>query len=120
MRRLFPCLSVFAASLAAGPTYADSTNSLATTAFREGRDALKQGNYELACAKFRVSDDAEPSSGARLNLGDCALRRSHYVEAEQLYRGAALLTDGEKKVFAEQRAAVARALSGLRDPLKFP
>lgn len=112
MKRPLAWLSLLAASLAAGSARADSTNSLATTTFREGRDALKQGNYELACAKFRVSDDAEPSSGARLNLGDCALRRSHYVEAEQLYRGAALLADGEKRVFAEQRAAVAHALSG--------
>jgi len=112
MKRALPWLAVFAVGLVADAAHADSTNSLATTAFREGRDALKQGDYELACAKFRTSDDAEPSSGARLNLGDCALRRSRYVEAEQLYRAAALLTDGDKRVFAEQRAAVARAMAG--------
>lgn len=91
---------------------ADSSNVVATSAFREGREALKAGNYDVACAKFRVSEDAEPSSGARLNLGDCALRRSQYVEAEKLYRGAAVLAGGEKRAFAEQRAVAARALAG--------
>ena len=92
---------------------ADSSNVVATSAFREGREALKAGNYDVACAKFRVSEDAEPSSGARLNLGDCALRRSQYVEAEKLYRGAAGLAEGEKRAFAEQRAVAARALAGM-------
>lgn len=99
-----------ASTLPARPARAE--NSLAALAFREGRDALRAGNYELACTKFAASEEAEPSTGARLNLGDCALRQHHYVQAEALYHGAALLTDGEKRAFAEQRAASARALAG--------
>ncbi len=100
------CVSSAASALA------DPTESVASTAFREGRDALKAGKFELACSRFRVSEDAEPSSGARLNLGDCALRRGEYVEAERLYKGAALLAEGEKRTFAEQRATAARAQAG--------
>lgn len=85
--------------------------SVASTAFREGREALKVGKFAEACARFRASEDAEPSSGARLNLGDCALRRGEFVEAETLYRGAAFLAEGEKRAFAEQRANSARSMA---------
>ncbi len=91
---------------------ARADNPVAAAAFREGREALKLGNYDLACARFKASDEAEPSGGARLNLGDCALRRKELVEAETFYRGAALLSEGERRTFAEQRAAAARALAG--------
>lgn len=106
---VFLILGITASAAAA---HADTSNPVASAAFRDGRDALRSGSYELACAKFRVSEDAEPSSGARLNLGDCALRQGEYVEAEQLYRGAALLAAGEKRAFAEQRALAARAKAG--------
>lgn len=113
MKRSFLLSATLAVVSTVGSTArADSSNVVATAAFRDGREALKAGKYDVACAKFRVSEDAEPSSGARLNLGDCALRRSEYVEAEKLYRGAALLTEGEKRAFAEQRAVAARALAG--------
>ena len=113
MNRFFASSSmVIVMSTLVSTARADSSNVVATTAFRDGREALKAGNYEVACEKFRVSEDAEPSSGARLNLGDCALRGKLYVEAETLYRGAALLTAGEKRAFAEQRAVAARALAG--------
>lgn len=109
-RVLAGCLALSALG-AATPARAEPS-SVAATAFREGREALKAGKYELACARFAQSEEAEPSSGARLNLGDCALRQHRYVDAEKLYRGAALLADGEKRTFAEQRAASARALAG--------
>lgn len=95
--------------LATSPVSADSTS--AARAFREGREALKAGDVETACSRFRASEDSEPSSGARLNLGDCATRRNDYVEAERLYRAAALLAEGEKRTFAEQKAASARSLA---------
>lgn len=100
--------SIFA--LASGEAWADG--GVAQAAFREGREALRVGDYELACARFLASEEAEPSGGARLNLGDCALRKNDFVEAERLYRGAALLSDGEKRAFAEQRAVAARAKAG--------
>ncbi len=112
VRLLLSSSLLLCAVLSAGDALADPSESVASSTFREGREALKTGKYELACARFRVSEDAEPSSGARLNLGDCALRRGEYVEAERLYTGAALLAEGEKRAFAEQRAAAARAQAG--------
>lgn len=111
-RHLFSAALLLSCITCGATAFAEPPGSIASTAFREGREALKAGKYELACARFRISEDAEPSSGARLNLGDCALRRGEYVEAEHLYRGAALLAEGEKRAFAEQRAAAARAQAG--------
>jgi hypothetical protein len=113
MKAIFAATATVVALVAmAGRAHAEPTNTLATSAFREGRDALKAGDYALACARFAESDAAEPSSGARLNLGDCALRDHRYLRAEQLYKGAALLAEGDKRAFASQRAAAAHALTG--------
>ncbi len=73
------------------PAAATSSASLATV-FREGEEALRAGNLEVAEKNFRRVAAADPkSAGAYANLGVVAMRRRNWDEAlKQLARAEKL------------------------------
>lgn len=56
--------------------------------FEQGRAALAAGDLATACARFRASDQMDPSSGARANLGKCEERRGRLASAWEAFRSA--------------------------------
>jgi hypothetical protein len=49
--------------------------------FREGRVALKSGDYLLACDKFAASERLDPGAGTLLNLATCEEKLGHLAGA---------------------------------------
>jgi hypothetical protein len=64
--------------------HADQPAARASALFREGRDALKRGDYAAACARFEESQELDPSLGTLLNLSVCEERRGHLLRARAL------------------------------------
>ena len=78
-------------------------NVAAEVLFREGRDAMKTGDVELACKRFAESHRLEPAAGTLLNLGDCSERLGRLASAWQAYTAAADLLDDERRAFAASK-----------------
>jgi serine/threonine-protein kinase len=74
-RRLLAACSIFLASaLCAGVAVAqtDAQNQAAArTLFDEGRQLMKQGQYDRACPKLEAASKLYAGSGVLLNLADC-------------------------------------------------
>jgi hypothetical protein len=60
----------------------------AAALFDQGRAALAAGDLDTACARFRASDQLDPSAGARANLGTCEEKRGHVASAWDALRTA--------------------------------
>lgn len=56
--------------------------------FEQGRSAMKQGDYETACSKFRQSEQLDPEPGTLLNLALCEETRGRVATAWELYHAA--------------------------------
>lgn len=56
--------------------------------FREGREALKEERYELACAKLAESEALEAAAGTLLNWAICLEKLQRRVAAWNTYRAA--------------------------------
>jgi hypothetical protein len=61
----------------------------AAALFREGRDAVKRGDYVTAYAKLDESYRLDPAVGTLLNLADCSEHIGKVATAWQLFRQAA-------------------------------
>ena len=61
----------------------------AAALFREGRDAVKRGDYVTAYAKLDESYRLDPAVGTLLNLADCSEHIGKLATAWQLFRQAA-------------------------------
>lgn len=74
--------------------------------FDQGRAAMKDGNYDKACARFRESQRLDPEPGTMLNLANCEQKRGKLATAWQLYHGALdeLPPDDERVPIAQSRA----------------
>jgi hypothetical protein len=85
---------------------AEQPTSPAQLLFQAGREAMKQGDFELACKKFGESYHAEPAVGTLLNLGNCEERRGRLATAFSLYTEAIDRLDaGDPRAdFARKRA----------------
>jgi hypothetical protein len=53
--------------------------------FREGRSAMKRGDYDLACSKFEDSQRQAPALGTLLNLALCQESRGKLGRAASLF-----------------------------------
>lgn len=84
----------------------EESESPAQVLFEAGREAMKRGEYELACKKFRESYSFEPAIGTLLNLGNCEERQGRLTTAFRLYDEAAqkLDADDPRADFARRRA----------------
>jgi tetratricopeptide (TPR) repeat protein len=51
--------------------------------FREGREAMRRGDYATAREKLRESEQLDPSSGTLLNLAVCEDRLGHLLSARE-------------------------------------
>jgi hypothetical protein len=72
--------------------------------FREGRVALKGGDYVLACDKFAASEHLDPGAGTLLNLATCEEKLGHLASAwEHLQEAIDLLAPAN-----DDRLALAR------------
>ena len=49
----------------------DKDPTAAEALFLAGREAMKNGDYATACAKFKESDRLDPATGTAANLADC-------------------------------------------------
>jgi hypothetical protein len=57
--------------------------------FAQGREAMKRGDYEAACAKFRESDLLDPTAtGTLLNLAECEEKEGRLASSWQHLRQA--------------------------------
>src|SRR5947207_15862051 len=64
----------------------DSSAPSAEALFREGRDAVKMGEYEIACPKFEESQRLDPANGTLLNLALCEEGWGHLADARRHFR----------------------------------
>lgn len=96
MRRSWLVGAALIAALAAAGPAAAQDNAAAEALFDEGRRLKDAGDWAAASEKFRASDRAAPSVGARLNLGDCLARLGRNASAWASYRAAANLARSKK------------------------
>ncbi len=67
--------------------------------FREGRAAMKKGDFEAACPKLEESYRLDPAAGTGINLGDCFEKRGKVASALLAYEAArALLQPGDPRI----------------------
>jgi hypothetical protein len=86
---VLPLVALLGLTIGARPTRADSASAEAL--FREGRELLRAGKIEAACAKLAASQKIEPSSGTLLNLADCHSRQGQTASAWTEFLAAARL-----------------------------
>ncbi len=79
--------------------------------FRQGREAMKAGDYARACAKFAESDRLDPATGTVLNLAQCEEKQGRFASALAHYRAAAdaLTPDDPRTNVARQGMASVEA-----------
>lgn len=87
------------------------SSSTAETLFREGREAVKRGDYAVACPKFEESQRLDPANGTLLNLALCEEGWGHADDARKHLREvlAAPDLDEQRRAIATEHAA---ALAG--------
>jgi len=102
---LFAALAVTCASRALAEP---QSGSEAAELFRQGREAMKAGDYRGACAGFEASQQLEPAAGTLLNIAVCSEKLG------RLHRARKALEDfvGEADPSDSRRA---RALALLAD-----
>ena len=83
-RRVVVVLMLILATGRTRPAVADEPTDRAAFLFREGRQAMKGGDYALACSRFAESESAEPSPGVLLNLAVCEEKLGHLLRARDL------------------------------------
>jgi hypothetical protein len=73
---------------------------------------LAEGDFAIACGRFRESDRLDPAVGTRFNLADCEEKRGRLATAWSLFRGVvAQLADGDdRRPIAQRRLAALEPL----------
>jgi hypothetical protein len=93
------------------PAAAHAQAPAAEALFDQGRDAMKRGDLDTACARFRASDQLDPAAGTRLNLGDCEERRGRVASAWEAFRAAlAKMPAGDSRIAVAQARIAALKL----------
>jgi len=93
------------------PAAAQSHDPVAAEAlFRQGRDAMKKGDWPTACAKFEESQRLDAAAGTLLNLAECEQKLGRIASAWQHYQEATdLLPSSDPRFAIAKRAAQAIA-----------
>jgi hypothetical protein len=103
-------LGIAALSLACSVTVGANADepSAAEQLFSDGRAALVDHQYDVACAKFRESDKLDPAVGTHLNLANCEELRGHIAVARVLFAEAIkqLPADDPRYAIAKDRFQV--------------
>ena len=89
-----------ALALVGTPSLAQPRDAAAAdTLFRQGREAMKAGDYATACPKFEESQRLDPAAGTVLNLAQCEDQQGKFASAQQHYREAMeTLPQGDPRV----------------------
>src|SRR5579871_2477262 len=77
-----------ALALALAVSSARAQAPAAEALFEQGQAALKAGDYDTACARFRASDQLDPGGGVRANIGLCEEKRGRVASAWEAFKGA--------------------------------
>jgi hypothetical protein len=99
---------LIAGSLVGGEARAQGRDPVVADAlFREARDLLKDGKYELACPKFAESYRLDPAPGTLFNLAQCEEKQGRLASSLERWRSLIdVLTSTSKLV--DPRLPVAR------------
>ncbi|HVJ16178.1 MAG TPA: hypothetical protein VM686_12135 [Polyangiaceae bacterium] len=109
MTRLLTCALTSLSLLVASPLRAEEVppadGKRAETLFEEGRRALTDEDYALACSKFAESQRLDPGAGTLMNLGTCEEGLGHDAAALANFREALsmLPPDDDRVEFARTR-----------------
>jgi hypothetical protein len=83
-------------------------------AFKQGKDAMAKQDYDLACQRFRASQDLEPRASTLMNLADCHQAKKKLVTAWGMFIDAARLADNSddkiERALGDPARAKAKAL----------
>lgn len=97
-----------------------SPDAAAETLFQAGRLEMDSGEFARACAKFRKSQELDPSPGTLLNLARCEERRQHLATAWGYYLAAARLARIQnRQVIVDEALARSLALEPLLSYVAF-
>jgi hypothetical protein len=104
-------LSITACTLLAlaSAAHAQSSSAQAEQLFRDGKDAMKKGDYEEACKAFEGSDKLDPAVTTKMNLADCREKNNQIATAWGLYLEVVRETRDVKKQKALMKRAKERA-----------
>lgn len=90
VRRCVPWMAALVVAVVASNAAADGKDPAAADAlFREGREAMKRGDYAAACPRFAESQRLDPAGGTVLNLAECESKMGRLASAWQHYQEAA-------------------------------
>lgn len=68
------------------PTTDAARGAAAEALFESGHEAMSQGDYDTACARFEESNRLDPAVGSLLNLAACEEKRGRLATAWQLFK----------------------------------
>jgi hypothetical protein len=115
--RPLPLLAAAALALvASGARAQGGKNPKADALFKEGRAAIKAGDYATACPKFAESERLEPAPGTMFELADCEEHFGKLVSSWEHYNVAASgfrLDDPRRKIASDRGAALEPRLAHL-------
>lgn len=104
MRRILLATLLGVTPLLLTPRLCHAAPSEAETLFEQGRQLLKEGRLEAACAAFDRSFTLDATPGTLLNLGDCQERTGHKAQAYASFQAAAELAKQQAWVDMAQEA----------------
>ena len=113
VRMAAAALTASACLLASGEARAQSRDPVAATElFMQGREAVKQRDYEKACPLFAESSRLDLKVGTLLNLADCEEHVGQLAEALQHWKQAVQLGTATRDRRAEEACRRLDALEG--------
>jgi hypothetical protein len=98
-------------SFAAPTPSTDAARGAAAEAlFESGHDAMSEGDYDTACARFAESNRLDPAVGSLLNLAACEEKRGRFATSWQLFKRVMndLPPGDDRYPIAQRRASALR------------
>lgn len=119
MRRLATFLLGASIAALAAPAHADDASDKATAEalFRDARQAMKAGRYDVACPKLSESQRLDPAAGTLLNLAECYEKNGQTASAWATFGEAARAAELRKR--ADWKATADARVKELEPTLSF-